>query len=55
MNKNKKNYVDYLPMKNKKHINIEKEEKSSIFLSFTFWFIVFAVLVSIALIYKKNN
>jgi hypothetical protein len=55
MKKNKKNYVDYLPMKNKKHINIEKEAKSSIFLSFTFWFIVFAVLVSIALLYKKNN
>jgi hypothetical protein len=55
MKKNKKNYVDYLPMKNKKHINIEKEENSSIFLSFTFWFIVFGALVSIALIYKKNN
>jgi hypothetical protein len=39
----------------KKTIDIgEEESKTSIFMSFTFWFFIFSALVSIAILYKKH-
>lgn len=39
----------------KKSIDIgEEESKTSIFMTFTFWFFIFGALVSIAILYKKH-
>jgi hypothetical protein len=54
-NKNLDYNYDIKIKSNKKTINIDEEEsKTSIFMSFTFWFFIFSALVSIAILYKKH-
>lgn len=53
-NKTKINNIEYNKKSKIDFKDIDSEDSGSIFYSFIFWFVILAILVTIAIIYKKN-